>query len=119
MLDRWDGHAIAGCASALFGVPGYYRAPYPGGAMYVLLTAESFRVPLAKPLLRFVTLVPELDFAKIGDPNRAIGVFAVRLGLKVVGADPLEVVSDEGSATVTFDAQGRFAGLEADLFGDD
>jgi hypothetical protein len=117
-IDRWDGHALAGCASALSGVPGYYRAPYAGGAMYVLLTAESFKVAVARPLLRFTTIVPELDFERIGDPNRAIGVFAVRLGLEVVGADPLEVVSKEGSAKVTFDARGRFERLESKLVGD-
>ena len=88
--------------------------------MYVLLTADAFKVAVVdKPLLRFTTIVPELDFEKLGDPNRAIGVFAVRLGLKVVGADPLEVVSNEGSAKVTFDARGRFEQLESDLFGEE
>jgi hypothetical protein len=114
-IDKWDGYAIASVASALLGVPGFHRAPYAGGAMFVLLLAPELKVPLKLPLLRFVMAVPELDYNLIAESTRAVGVFARRLGLKITAADPLEVVSGEGSVKVFFDGKGRFNRLEADL----
>ena len=41
-LDAWDGHLIAMIASALTReCAGYYRGPYDGGAIFVLLTGPS------------------------------------------------------------------------------
>lgn len=57
-LDRADGHRLALIASGLCAADGYYRGPYVGGAVFVLLQAPDLRAqptPSAAHVARVLT----------------------------------------------------------------
>lgn len=117
-LAEWDGHRIAMIASgSSASAAGYYRGPYPGGALFVLLTGQSLVTPVDMPVLRFTSVLPELIAGfPIEDHRRAARGLARGLGLKVAEDEPRWTVSGgDGAADVTFDAQGRLANVQSRL----
>ena len=118
-LDPWDGHRIAMIASGLTpGCAGYYRGPYDGGAIFVLLTGPELVTPVEMPALRFSTLYPEILMqAEITDHRRAARGFARGLGLTVTEerADRWAVTDGRSTLSLDFDEHGRFAGMQGAL----
>lgn len=108
-LAAWDGHALAMIASGMTACAGYYRGPYDGGALYVLLTGPELVTPVAQPLVRLATIMPELIAQhRVVDHRQALRGLAAGLGLTCLGEDELEVRgAGEGRLVCRFDAQGR------------
>lgn len=64
-LDQVDGRALATIAAGICAADAFYRAPYDGGALFVLLDAPALRarrpttaVGLMNTFLQFITQVP-------------------------------------------------------------
>lgn len=115
-LDAWDGHAIAMIASGTRDCAGYYRGPYDGGALFVLLTGPELVTPVERPLLRFAQVLPELiASAPVQDHRRAARGLARGLGLRCTEAGVWQVAGDGGAVAVHFDELGRLARVEGEL----
>lgn len=117
-LERWDGHQLAMIASGMSDVAGYYRGPYDGGALFVLLLEPSLRTDVAHPLLRFSTVLPELVAGfEVHDHRRAARGLARDLGLSTSGepGGPLRVQDGASALAVRFDEAGRMASIEGSL----
>jgi hypothetical protein len=116
-LEEWDGHRIAMIASGLSGdCAGYYRGPYPGGALFVLLTGPTLVTPVDKPVLRFVSIGPELLAGfTITDHRRAARGLARGLGLRVEEGESWTVSGPDGAAKISFDAHGRITNIGAQV----
>ena len=115
-LDRWDGHQLCMVATGLLDTPGYYRGPYDGGAVLVLLTNEAFRTAVESPMVRYSTVLPELlgDF-EVRDQRRAARGLAAGLSLQVSGDDDLTVSGPEGNLTLEFDEHARMTSMQGKL----
>ena len=112
-LDKWDGHRIAMIAAGSRECAGYYRGPYPGGAIFVLLMDPALATPAEQPLLRFVTQLPEL-LTQFDVRNHVLAAqgLALGLGLRVDEQDTRISVSDgRASATVELDAHRRVSSI--------
>jgi hypothetical protein len=112
-LDQWDGHRIAMIASGSRECAGYYRGPYRGGAIFVLLMDPALATPVEQPLLRFATQLPEL-VAQFDVRNHVLAAQGLALGLRlsVDEQDTHISVSDgRASATVELDAQRRVSSI--------
>jgi hypothetical protein len=55
-LDKIDGHKLALLASGICEANAYYRCPYEGGALYVLIMDENFPKCQDPPLKRVATV---------------------------------------------------------------
>lgn len=117
-LGEVDGHQIAVVASAVHRAAGYYRAPYEGGALFVLLTGPELEEPAPLPLVRFATgwsrvcsAVPD----QVTDQRAAVRAYAAHLGLTAEDQDrqTIRVFGVGGEARVQFDALDRTAAIEA------
>jgi hypothetical protein len=118
-LGQWDGHRIAMLAAGSRDCAGYYRGPYPGGAIFVLLTDPALATPVDQPLLRFVTQLPELvaQFA-VHDHRLAAQGLALGLGLRLDEQDTHLSVSDgRSSATVELDTNRRVSNIRFTISG--
>ena len=113
-----DGHAIATVATALASADAYYRAPHPGGNVFVML-----RMPATKPLPGWTPL------RRAGATLRAaplalmapVGVDEVTAYLRHLGVEPsvtgqaISVHEPDGVLVVRFDGKGRIASIETEL----
>ena len=108
-LASWDGHALAMIASGMTACAGYYRGPYDGGALYVLLTGPELVTPVTQPLVRLATIMPELIAQhRVVDHRRALRGLAAGLGLTCAGDDAIVVSGrGEGRLECRFDDHGR------------
>ncbi len=116
-LDAWDGHRLAMIASGLTAdCAGYYRGPYPNGALFVLLTGRELIGKPVPAMLRFTTIMPELVSAGVHDHGRAAAAFARALGL-TANEEPSRVVVSDGKSTasIELDAQRRMTQLSSQL----
>lgn len=121
-LAEWDGHSIAMIASGMRNCAGYYRGPYPGGALFVLLTGPELESPPGggadTALLRFSTVLPEaIGSLPIHDHRLAARGLARGLGLRLTEGPTWEVSSSEGKMTCSFDGEGRLTKLDGQLRG--
>jgi hypothetical protein len=116
-LADWDGHRLAMIASGSRpDVAGYYRGPYPGGALFLLLTGPTLATVVDRPLLRFGSVLPELISSfTITDHRRAARGLARGLGLEIDESATWTVRGSDGAAKVSFDSQGRLAKFESQL----
>lgn len=116
-LDAWDGHRIAMIASGLTRCAGYYRGPYEGGALFVLLTSPELESPVERPALRYSTVLPELvQGFVVRDHRLAARGLARGLGMRVEEqGEQLVVRGGDGRLTLSFDELGRMSGIDAKL----
>lgn len=115
-LERWDGHQLAMIAAGLTDAPGYYRGPYDGGALFVLLLEPTLRTEVPQPLVRFSTVLPELlGGFEVHDHRLAARGLARGLGLSVSpsgsGDEGLDVSDGASRVALAFDARGRMTEL--------
>lgn len=114
-----DGHTLAVVASAALPVAGYHRAPYDGGALYVLLAGpELVEEAPPPPMIRFVTGWTRVNSAvpdQLSEPRVALSAYAQHLGLVTMDltTDIVEVRGRGGAARVYLDALGRTLQIEA------
>lgn len=120
-LDRADvdGHTLACVASAAHPVAGYYRAPYEGGALFVLLTGPELVAPAPlSSLIRFTTgwgrvisTVPD----QLSEPRAALKAYARHLGLQLDEETDGHILfsGPSGAVKVQFDALDRTLEIQA------
>lgn len=108
-LTAVDGHQLAAVAVGLCNADAYYRGPYEGGAVYVLLYDTPLAGPLRSPAPRMVTVLTELAATGFSDPRAVIEAYleSEGMGLKserqaMIGRSP-----DGRVLRVSFDAQQR------------
>jgi len=114
-LSTADGHVLAAVAGRLHPCAGYYRAPYEGGAMFVLLTSPTFVEPTPPILVRLTAgwaRAIEVAGDQFSDHRRGLAAYARHLGLSHRDEGSSMVVSNaDGAAVVSFDAEGRTTGI--------
>jgi hypothetical protein len=93
----------------------YYRLPYPGGALYVLVTDPAFgRSPMA-PAARIPLLFPRLLESIPVAPRRALAAYLRACGLELSeGAAVVVGKAKDGERVIaTFDEVGRLVEIKA------
>ena len=113
-----EAHRIAMVASASLDCAGYYRAPYEGGAAYLLIVGpELVEASPPPPVVRLATgwsRVLSAFAARVEDHRAALIAYGRRLGLDVV-ATPSGLVFEGPSGTVqaTLDELGRVSAFQS------
>lgn len=117
-LDQINGHTLALLASGICEANAYYRCPYNGGALFVLIMDENFPKCPDPPLQRIATVFPQaIASLDIPDHNLALTGYLDHYGLSYERDDDKIVVKEMGEAvlTATFDELGRLTNLEVKL----
>lgn len=107
---------LAMVASGLRNAYLYYRLPYPGGALYVLVTDPAFgRTPLP-PVGRIALMFPRLLESVAVPPRRALAAYIKACGLELSeGAAVVVGKAKEGERVVaSFDESGRLVDIRTD-----
>jgi hypothetical protein len=117
-LDQTDGHSPAMLASSICEANAYFRCPYEGGALFVLIMDENFPKCTDPPLQRVVSVFPQA-IASLEIPDHQLA-FSGYLDYYSLGYEQEEnriVVRENGEPviTATFDEQNRLTNLEATL----
>jgi hypothetical protein len=118
-LDQVDVHTLALLASGLCEANGYYRCPYEGGALYVLIMDENFPKCTDPPLQRIASVFPQaIASLEIADHEQALCEYLDHYGIEHQHTGHQIVVQDDDGEpvlTATFDEQNRLTHLEAKL----
>lgn len=117
-LDQFDGHTLALLASGICDANAYYRCPYEGGALFVLIMDENFPKCTDPPLQRIATVFPQAIAAlEIPDHRLALAGYLDHYGLVHEQDGDTLVVKENGESvlTATFDEQNRLTNLEVKL----
>jgi hypothetical protein len=115
-LDQAGGHTLSMVAAGLLDAPGYYRCPYEGGALFVLLEDPAVYCAPELPAVRLATALPQLlGQIEPEDLRAAIEGWCTRLGL---ATEPrtggLTVRSDRGDEIeMDFDRLGRLTQIRS------
>ncbi len=119
-LDAIDGHSLALIVSGICRANAYYRGPYDGGAVFLLIQDDSFPCNTEPPLARIATVFPQAISA-LEIPNHRLAFLSYLASYDILGrSDGKNVVVEEDSKanlTATFDEQDRLIKLEAHLMG--
>lgn len=117
-LDQIDGHALALLASDLCEANAYYRCPYEGGALYVLIMDDNFPKCTEPPLQRVATVFPQA-IAVLDIPDHRLAFTSYldwyKLAHESDGNRVIVRESGEPVLTATFDEHNRLTHLEATL----
>ena len=111
-LGRWDGHRLSLIAAGMLDAPGYYRGPYAGGALFVLLEEALVPEPLPRSVATFATGLPSF-IAAFPDVDHRLAATGLASALGLVTDQSNVVTGEDGSATLEFDTAGRFRTLFA------
>ncbi|WP_020471392.1 DUF6882 domain-containing protein [Zavarzinella formosa] len=117
-LDRIDGHTIAMIASSVCQANAYYRCPYEGGALYVLIMDDNFPKDPTPPLARLATVFPQaISSLDIPDHRLALTGYLDYHGLayEQIGDRVVAKENGEPALTATFDHLNRLTNLEATI----
>ena len=117
-LDQIDSHTLALFASGICEANAYYRCPYEGGALFVLIMDDNFPKCTDPPLQRIATVFPQaIASLEIPDHRLALAGYLDHYGLGHEQDGGKIVVKEDGEAalTATFDEQNRLTKLEAKL----
>jgi hypothetical protein len=116
LLDQIDGHTLALLASGICDADAYYRCPYDGGALYVLIMDDDFPECPDPPLQRVATVFPQAIAAlDIPDHEEALCGYLDDYDLEHEHTGNQIIVRSESGEpvlTATFDEQKRLTGLE-------
>ena len=117
-LDAVDGHQLSVAAAGLMEASAYYRGPYEGGALYMLINdaqiTPSRSDPMARLSMRFAEAVSNFSIPRHKD---ALLGYALTLGLATTEPDEATVIvsSATGTCTANFDDRGRIIGIDTKL----
>lgn len=117
-LDDVDGHRLSVAGAGLMDANAYYRGPYEGGALYMLITdsqiTQSRSDPMSRLSMRFAEAVSNFSIPRHKD---ALLGYAKTLGLATTQQDDSTVLitGDSGECTATFDDSGRIIGIDTQL----
>jgi hypothetical protein len=118
LLDQVDSHTLALLASGICEANAYYRCPYEGGALFVLITDENFPKCPDPPLQRIATVFPQaIASLDIPDHRLALTGYLDHYGLAHASEGDTVVVREGGEPvlTATFDGENRLTHLEVKL----
>lgn len=120
-LDQIDGHTLALLASGLCDANAYYRCPYDGGALFVLIMDENFPKDPTPPLQRIASVFPQaIASLDIPDHRLALTGYLDHYGLAHEQDGDKIVAKENGEVMLTaaFDKQGRLTNLVVKLKAD-
>ena len=109
-----DAHVFAMIASGLARASAYHRAPDDTGAAWVLLPDPTLALVPDRPAARVVEIFPRfLATFEVRDHRRALVAYLAHHGFRV-SQDGAALVGRSAKETLcaTFDAAGRFSGIE-------
>ncbi len=115
------GHQLAMVAVSLLGAPGYYRCPYEGGAMFVILADPTLNPPPERPFLRMATslgsILSSIDIVK---QRWAVESWFQHYDAQVEAVDNTLIATHANGdvLTVEFDAEERIVGLNTSMKGE-
>ncbi len=113
-LGRWDGHRLSLIAAGMLDAPGYYRGPYAGGALFVLLEEAFVAAPVERSVTTFASALPGFIMA-FPDVDHRLAATGLASALKLATERSDVVVGVDGHATLEFDTNGRFRALRSQL----
>jgi len=117
-LDEIDAHFLALIASGVCRANGYYRGPYEGGAVFLLIQDDSYPCNMELPLTRIATVFPQAISA-LEIPNHRLALLSYLASYGILGrSDGKKIIVEEGGEarlTATFDEQNRLIKLDARL----
>lgn len=116
LLDGFDGHTIGMVAVGLTGASAYYRAPYQGGAAFLLMMGEDVWEPPEYPVVRVAQMLGHLlEQITLTNPMRSLLGWAKALGLQESPIDHgVRLTADDGSwVDLELDTQGRIGRITA------
>jgi hypothetical protein len=116
-LATVDGHRLALIAAGVCGADCYYRGPYAGGAVFVLLDAPQVRQAAERSALRFVTVFSQAIGLLPLRHRVALNHYAADLGWATrATAQGIDVQAPDGMLIhAAFDAQERLSELTTTL----
>jgi hypothetical protein len=121
-LDEFhNGHYFSLLASGLLKANGYYRGPYQGGALFMLIDDPDFPADDRDPMQRITFTFPQLISAiTLSDHRTAFVGYAQAHQLAVTddaSSDTVQVQAPNGQTIeATFDSNRRLLNLEGKLF---
>ena len=116
-LDQVGGHPLSMIASGLCGADAYYRGPYDGGAVFLLLTAPPVKKYADDSPLRFIRIVNDFIAEFPCDHRSSLLAYAKYKGYPVTkdGDALLTTLPLGAEVRAAFDAQGRLAEMTSTL----
>lgn len=117
-LEVVDGYQLSVAAAGLMDASAYYRGPYEGGALYMLITdsqiTQSRSDPMSRLSMRFAEAVSNFSIPR---HKHALLGYAQTLGMSTSEPDDSTIVvtSETGSCTANFDDRGRITGIDTKL----
>lgn len=118
--DTHNGHYVSLLASGLLKANGYYRGPYPGGALFMLIDDPQFPVDDRDPVQRVVSTFPQLISAiTVPDHHQAFIGYVQSHQLTLLDQDTPNVVQAQAANGQTieakFDSGNRLVNINARL----
>jgi hypothetical protein len=116
-LDEVDGHRLSMIASGLLNADAYYRGPYEGGAVFMLIHDKAFRRREGEVAMRLSMLFPELlSNVELSNHRLAFESYLAYLGLKgQAGGDRLGGTLPDGRPfSAAFDSLHRLVELSVE-----
>lgn len=121
LTEDVNGHVLSMIANGVCDADAYYRGPYDGGAVFLLIKDAKFPQPQESPLSRLATVFPQaISTFSIADHRLALTSYLDGAGIAHVNEGNVVIVKEgkETILTATFDKQNRLANLEAMLKGE-
>jgi hypothetical protein len=115
-LSQADGHSLAAIATGVLDSHAYYRGPYEGGAVFLLITDSSFRRASENPPLRIASnFCQVISSYPIASHREAFQAYLRYYALPSRADGSEIVVEQDGTALLTakFDRLDRLAKLES------
>ncbi len=116
--DEYDGHFWSVLATGLCHGDAYYRGPYEGGAVFLVIKDSRYGREIAEPLARLGSVFPQaISTYAIGNHKNALVGHAGFLGLAVrEEADGVHITDKDGNELLAqFDDRNRLASLAGKL----
>jgi hypothetical protein len=107
---EYPGHLLTSVASGICGADAYYRGPYPGGAVFFLISETPLAAGPPPTLARISTVLTGV-ISEFELDHRAVASAYLRAeGFRLTEtATGFTAASDAGALSLSFDAQGRLA----------
>ncbi len=115
-MDDLEGHRVGLIASGITGAEAYYRYPYEGGALFVLIADSSLELSVDDELVRATRVIPQgISTFEISDHRRAIAPYLTHLGFEIKDVGVNLEAQTEGRSVMTakFDRMNRLTKLES------
>lgn len=119
-LDNlYNGHNLAMVASGVYKANAYYRAPYEGGALFLLIVDTTFPADMRHPVTRIAETFPRfIANVLLSDQRAALTGYLESHGLIVKSAEKrIRGIhpTDRSEVAVLFDGQNRLADIRSEL----